>query len=126
MAREVVDYVNRIAEELDKGTDADWAREWHEWECSDFDDTVETLEEHLEECELRPSAYDYLEKALAIDTESDDGPKCRILVTFGGPNIWVNTRTRRVEGYWWMDSHFASFTDTLGLADALEELYPGQ
>ena len=37
----------------------------------------------------------------------------RLLVSFGGPNIWVDTLWGIVEGYWWADSAFASFdTDT--------------
>ena len=37
----------------------------------------------------------------------------RLLVSFGGPNIWVDTHRGIVEGYWWSDSAFDSFdTDT--------------
>lgn len=28
----------------------------------------------------------------------------RLMVTFGGPNIYINTRRGEVEGYWWTDS----------------------
>ena len=47
----------------------------------------------------------------------------RILVAFGGPNIWVNTQSGQVEGYWWGDNAFTSFMDNIGLDDYLEELY---
>ena len=47
----------------------------------------------------------------------------RILVAFGGPNIWVNTQSGQVEGYWWGDNAFAGFMDNIGLDDYLEEMY---
>ena len=47
----------------------------------------------------------------------------RILVAFGGPNIWVNTQSGQVEGYWWGDNAFTGFMDNIGLDDYLEELY---
>jgi|TARA_R100001086_G_scaffold33229_1_gene15073 hypothetical protein len=47
----------------------------------------------------------------------------RILVAFGGPNIWVNTQSGQVEGYWWGDNAFAGFIDNIGLDDFLEEMY---
>ena len=72
------------------------------------------------------SAFDYLKDALDIEyivSRKKEYLGARILVTFGGPNIWINTRTKTVEGYWWGDSAFSSFQDNLGLDDALEELF---
>lgn len=72
------------------------------------------------------SAFDYLESALDIEyivNSKGEYLGARVLVAFGGPNIWVNTRTHTVEGYWWGDSAFASFTDSIGLDDALSELW---
>lgn len=46
----------------------------------------------------------------------------RLLVAFGGPNIWVNTRNNLVEGYWWNIGATATYTDSLGLHEAVEEL----
>jgi hypothetical protein len=72
------------------------------------------------------SAFDYLQDALDIEyivNTKREFLGARVLVAFGGPNIWINTRTNTVEGAWWGDSATASFTDTLGLNDALEELY---
>ena len=71
------------------------------------------------------SAFDYLQDALDIEYILDSKREyigARVLVAFGGPNIWINTRTGQVEGYWWGDSHTAPFTDNLGLDDALREL----
>ena len=47
----------------------------------------------------------------------------RLLVTCGGPNIWVDTKTNRVEGHWWGDSYACTFNDSMGLDDACEELW---
>jgi hypothetical protein len=73
------------------------------------------------------SAYDYLADALDIEyivSSKGEYLGARVLVAFGGPNIWVNTRTHTVEGHWWGDSAYASFTDGIGLDEALNELSP--
>jgi hypothetical protein len=73
-----------------------------------------------------PSAYDWLEDALDIEyvvTSKGEYLGARVLVAFGGPNIWVNTRTKKVEGAWWSDAYSASFSDEIGLDDALSELW---
>ena len=47
----------------------------------------------------------------------------RLLVAFGGPNIWVDTTRGTVEGYWWMDSAFANFrTDSENAQEIREYL----
>ena len=72
------------------------------------------------------SAFDYLQDALDIEyivSSKKEFLGARVLVACGGPNIWVNTRTNTVEGHWWGDSATASFIDSIGLNDALEELY---
>ena len=73
------------------------------------------------------TAFDYLQDALDIEyivSSKGEYLGARVLVAFGGPNIWVNTRTNTVEGHWWGDSAYASFTDNIGLDDALGELSP--
>lgn len=72
------------------------------------------------------SAYDYLQDALDIEyivNGKGEYLGARVLVAFGGPNIWINTRTGTVEGAWWADRANASFTDNIGLDDALSELW---
>ena len=72
------------------------------------------------------SAFDYLQDALDIEyivNSKKEYLGARVLVAFGGPNIWINTRTKTVEGYWWGDSATASFQDNIGLDEALEELF---
>jgi hypothetical protein len=76
--------------------------------------------------EIEGDAFDWLSDALDIEyivNSKKEYLGARVLVAFGGPNIWVNTRTKEVEGYWWSDSAKASFEDNLGIDDALESLY---
>lgn len=73
------------------------------------------------------SAFDYLEGILDIEYIVNGAGEylgARILVAFGGPNIWINTRTQEVEGHWWGDSARAHYTeDAMGLDEALQELW---
>lgn len=72
------------------------------------------------------TASEWLEDILDIQfTVSRDREYlgARVLVAFGGPNVWVDTRSRQVEGYWWGDSYTASFRDNIGLDEACSELW---
>lgn len=72
------------------------------------------------------SAFDYLADALDIEyivSSKKEYLGARVLVAFGGPNIWINTRTSTVEGYWWGEASTAGFDDCIGLDEALEELF---
>ena len=69
---------------------------------------------------------DYISDALDIEyTVSSAGEYlgARILVAFGGPNIWIDTRHNRVDGHWWQDSYNCAYTDAMGLDDACRELW---
>jgi len=47
----------------------------------------------------------------------------RLLVAFGGPNIWIDTSRGIVEGYWWQHSAFETFdTDTDNACDLHDHL----
>lgn len=73
------------------------------------------------------SGYDYLSDALEFEwiLNNDKTLKgARILVSFGGPNIWINTVTEQVEGYWWGDAVILSYhKDALALDETVHELY---
>jgi len=72
------------------------------------------------------SAFDYLQDALDIEyiVNKDGGYLgARVLVAFGGPNIWVDTRRGVVDGVWWGERASAPFEDGIGLDDALSELW---
>ena len=71
--------------------------------------------------------YDYLADALDIEYIVSSEKKflgARVCVAFGGPTIWINTKTKTVEGYWWNETEFASYDhDYMDLDSALEELW---
>ncbi len=72
------------------------------------------------------TAMDYLQDVLDIQyivTGSGEYLGARILVAFGGPNIWVDTQRGIVEGFWWGDYAKASFNDGIDLDEALSELW---
>ena len=108
MSESIKNHVQSIADNL---TNPPWD-EWNE------DRDIENEGEF--------SAFDYLQDALDIEyivNSKREFLGARVLVAFGGPNIWINTRTNRVEGAWWADRADAGFTDNLGLNEALEELF---
>mgnify|MGYP005835333947 CR=1 FL=1 len=92
---------------------------------------VETIEsgeyEANDDEDDRCSGYDYLSDALDYEwiLNSDKTLKgARILVAFGGPNIWINTVTKQVEGYWWGDTVILSYhNDGLDLSGTVAEIY---
>ena len=72
------------------------------------------------------SAYDYLSDCLDINWVLNNDRTyrgARVLVAFGGPNIFVDTERGIVEGFWWGDYAKASFDDNIGLDEALNDLY---
>lgn len=72
------------------------------------------------------TAFDYLQDALDIEYVVNGLGEylgARVLVAFGGPNIWIDTRRSMVDGYWWQDKASASFSDAIGLDDVLSELW---
>ena len=73
------------------------------------------------------NAFDYLGDVLDIEYTTDSKKEylgARVLVAFGGPNIWINTRTQTIEGHWWGDTVYANYSqDNIGLDDALAEIY---
>jgi hypothetical protein len=90
--------------------------------------TKQEAEDYLENHEgVAVSAYDYLSDVLDIEYIVNGQKEylgARVLVAFGGPNIWINTRTQQVEGYWWgSQSIWGYSSDEMGLDDALESLY---
>lgn len=76
------------------------------------------------------TAYDYLTDGI-LDINwvlhSDKSYKgARLLVAFGGPNIWIDTNLEQVEGYHWGSKFIAQYNHTDGaieLDDALNDLY---
>lgn len=89
------------------------------------------LEEDARELGMEPteiiSGYEYLRDALDIEyivSKDKEYLGARILVAFGGPNIWVNTRTKTVELSWWGTTATACYVnDGMDLDDACAELW---
>jgi len=73
------------------------------------------------------SGFDYLSDLLDIQyivTGKREYLGARILVAFGGPNIWINTQAQIVEGYWWGDAVSMSYhDDPMGIDEACQELW---
>ena len=74
------------------------------------------------------SAGDYLSDVLDIHylVNSDRTYRsARILIAFGGPNAWIDTRTSQLEVSWWSAPEYrplpAAFVD--GLDDYLSEMW---
>lgn len=72
---------------------------------------------------------DWFEEHEVLDIEytiSRDGTYlgAQLLMTFGGPNIYINTRRREVEGYWGAEKVTAAYyLDNVGLDDWFAEEY---
>jgi hypothetical protein len=83
--------------------------------------------EREDEGQFPMDGLEYLSDALDIEyivNSSREVLGARILVSFGGPNIWINTRTKQVEGYWWGNSCIMSYNnDAFHLDDAIETLW---
>lgn len=49
----------------------------------------------------------------------------RILIAFGGPTAWIDTRTGNLEAAWWSATEYRALPDVFinGLDDALAELW---
>ena len=70
------------------------------------------------------TAFDYLQDALDFNwiLNSDRTLKgARLLVAFGGPNIWIDTTKGIVEGYWWQDKFVAEYDRNSEFACDLDE-----
>ena len=79
-----------------------------------------------EKKDFEPTGSDYLDGVYDINWVINRDKSYRgavLMVAGGGPNVYVNTETMQVEGYWGGDKSFYPFIDNIGLDDACEELY---
>ena len=71
--------------------------------------------------------FDYISDVLDVNWLIDSNREfigARLLVAFGGPNIWINTHSQTVEGHWWSDSFTARYnTDEMDIEGACEEWF---
>ena len=91
---------------------------------------VKNIAEDITECPQDKldgiKASEFMDNVYNIEwiTQQDHSYKAaRLLVAGGGPNIWVNTQTGDVEGYWASDKFSWSFRDNIGLDEYLQELH---
>jgi len=112
--QELEDRCRSIAEEITDGlksSDPDQFNRWHEeGQPEDF----------------QPHAWDYIEDILDIQyVVSGDCEYlgAQITVGWGGPNIYIHTRSCTVKGYWGSDQAQWGYVDNIGLNDVCEELY---
>ena len=103
-----------IAEEITDGLkncDPDIFNRWHdEGQPEDF----------------QPNGWDYIEDILDINYVVGRDRQylgAQITVAWGGPNIYIHTRSCTVKGYWGSDQAQWGYVDNIGLDDACEELY---
>ena len=127
MTQEQTDTRNRaqcksIADELDKIADGLIYRDddGEEHDADDLDEIPDDWEQ--------VTIYDYLEDVLDINFLIDYQHRyksCRLLVTFGGPNVYVDTETGQVELYWWGDTakYPLSRSSRWAIDDAVKEIY---
>ena len=106
-------HVLGIVEGLENGVTYDHCGMDHEDYNADKDDTI--------------NGFDYVSDVLDIEyTISSEGEYlgARLLVAFGGPNIWIDTRRQIVEGAWWGDHHVERYhTDAMDIDYACNELF---
>ena len=82
------------------------------------------IAEEITEGKKDPAIWMYDVYDVEWITHNDHSYKAaRLIVAGGGPNIWVNTQTEMVEGYWGADEISWHFQDNIGLDDYLEELH---
>ena len=111
--------INSIADQINDGMDYEYCPDSG---SSDFEnDCCEHFKDNTQ------SGFDYISDALDIQFIVDGNKEylaARILVAFGGPNIWINTQTKTVEGYWWQDTAFSSYyDDSMDIDGACRELW---
>ena len=112
--QELQDRCRRIAEEITDGLkncDPDIFNRWHdEGQPEDF----------------QPNGWDYIEDMLDINYvvgRNREYLGAQITVGWGGPNIYIHTRSCTVKGYWGSDRAQWGYVDNIGLDDVCEELY---
>ena len=73
------------------------------------------------------SGFDYISDVLDVNWVLDSNREfkgARLLVAFGGPNIWINTDTQTVGGHWWGESFTSSYNhDEMDIEGACDEWF---
>ena len=120
-------------------TNGEWCEETEKWKGINlkteakeftyiFDDESETWRypDGSEVDTFPMSAMDYISGALDVEYSISSDRSClggEVLVAFGGPNIWIDTRRDCVRGRWGSDKVDISYTDNIGIDEAVNELW---
>lgn len=116
----------------DKLSDAHNGRYYHCPECGETVKIDEDCETFTCECGFSGDQYDFDQCFIdelfgeIYDTEyyiGGDGEYrgVRLMIACGGPNVYIDTREREVQLYWWQD-HARYYIDK-DVCDAIDELY---
>lgn len=130
----LLEHVRHIVAELEGRIPSEKAEEWYEDNGYTYDAEAECWQdEDGDEYEVEESDLDdslaglFMEDVLSVEyTYGSDGSYlgAEVCVGVGGPNLYVNTRRNRVEGYWGGEQVFLSYSDVIGLDDWLGEVHP--
>lgn len=122
--QDLIDHVKAIANDIQHGLECQYCEECGEYhEDATICPTCEqpTVSNTMDGMSYLSDALD-IEYTVASDKRTMLG--ARILVAFGGPNIWIDTKRGEVEGYWGGDSATAHFTkDHMGVEMAASDLF---
>jgi len=134
--RENFEHCKRIAETLEKYANGEIFKCpvcGEECECTEEEnengDTVYIMECGCttEEEPEQMSLYDYFSDCLDIEYRCDSKKEYRsvcVMVTCGGPNIYIDTASKAVELYWWGDrARYSLLSDTVNAIDDWAEEY---
>ena len=123
-------HADRLAQAIqsmsDAGSPFGWIKDDGEW--IDYDPATRP-DFHDDPTVWHPaSVYDYLQDVLDIEyrvTSGREYKSAEVLIAFGGPNAWIDTKTGTLRVAWWSApverSLPSDFVD--GLNEALSELW---
>ena len=125
MTTDIKSHVLSIVTDLEQGRQCESCTE-----CgADLNDETTCPECDHENCEIL-SGFDYISDVggcLDVNWILDSNRElkgARLLVAFGGPNIWIDTVEQIVEGHWWGDSFTASYNrDAMDIEGACAEWF---
>lgn len=117
--------VNSIANDIHEGLEQSFCPDCHEFHdiSADYCPSCGEPTQTTDMC-----GFTYLNDVLDIQyTVSSDLKTmlgARLLVSYGGPNIWIDTMRGEVEGFWGSETATAKFyEDPMGVEMAASDLY---
>ena len=121
--QDLKNHVKSIADDMHNGAQAPFC-----FHCGEYrHDEITCHDCHEPLVEVMMDGFDYISDALDFQfILSSDKTLigARILVAFGGPNIWIDTKRGEVEGYWGGETARASFhDDPMDVASAVSETF---